>query len=63
MSAYNKVQSLFVVNDPVEREIALMTQFNNSLKTDEEQKQYILQVVEKHRNEFPDCNKSVLINI
>ncbi|XP_050541892.1 uncharacterized protein LOC126905840 [Daktulosphaira vitifoliae] len=61
-SAKTKVQSLFVVNDPAERGVALMTHFNNCLTNDEEQRQYLLQVVEKHRNEYPDCRKSVLMS-
>ena len=46
------VQSVRIVNDLAERGVALIQEFNSSLTRDEEQKQYLLQVVEDHRTNF-----------
>ena len=35
--------------------------FNAVLTSQEEQKQYLLQVIEKHRQEYPDSNKCTLV--
>ena len=53
-----KVRSLKVVNDVAERGVAMIQAFNGVLTNQEEQKQFLLQVVEKHRHDFPDPNKS-----
>ena len=45
-------QSFKVVNDLAERGVALVQEFNSSLTRNEEQKQYLLQVVEDHRKKF-----------
>ena len=45
-------KSMKVVNDLAERGVALILHFNASITRDEEQKQYLLQVVENHRNSF-----------
>lgn len=52
--------SLKVVNDLAERGVALIEQYNSLLTKDEEQKQYLLQVVQDHRSRFPDARKSTL---
>ena len=46
------VKSVKVVNDLAERGVALIQEFNSSLTRNEEQKQYLLQVVEEHRKQF-----------
>ena len=46
------LQSLGVVNDLAESEVALIQEFNSSLIGDEEQKQYLLQVIEDDRKQF-----------
>jgi len=51
------VAQLKVVNDAAERGIALIEAFNSAITTQEEQKQYLLQVVEKHRKDYPNANK------
>jgi len=56
----NRVMSLKVVNDAAERGISLIQSFNAVISNQEEQKQYLMQVVEKHRRDFPDPNKSTL---
>lgn len=56
------VQSLRAVNDLAERGVALIQEFNSSLTRDEEQKQYLLQVVEHHRSTFLAPTKSSAID-
>jgi len=51
-----------VVNDSAERAIALMQQYNSSLTKNEEQKQYLLWLVERHRKQYPTCAKSTILN-
>jgi hypothetical protein len=53
-------QSLKVVNDAAERGVVLIQNFNSILTQHEEQKQYLLQVVEDHRHKFPDSRKATL---
>ncbi|KAK0061980.1 hypothetical protein Bpfe_008473 [Biomphalaria pfeifferi] len=55
--------SLKVVNDSAERGIALATNFNKSLTKKEEEKQYLYQVVESHRKQYPDAKKATLKSI
>ena len=61
ISARNKAASLKVINDSAERAIALATTFNSSLTKQEEQKQFLFQVVEEHRKRFPNCKKTTLL--
>lgn len=42
-------RSVKVVNDLAERGVALIQEFNSSLTRNEEQKQFLLQVIEEHR--------------
>ena len=54
-----------VVNDTAERAIALMQQYNSmnsSLTKNEEQKQYLLRLAERHRKQYLTCGKSALLN-
>jgi len=51
-----------VVNDSAERAIALMQQYKSSLTKNEEQKQFLLCLVEKQRKQYPTCAKSALMN-
>jgi len=53
------VSSLKVVNDCAEWGIALASCFNSSLTISEEDKQYLLQIVE--RQKFTDANKSTVL--
>ena len=46
-------QGLKVVHDSAERGVALIQQFNNTRTIHEDQQQYMLQVVERHRQRFP----------
>ena len=51
--AAGKVSGIRVLNDFAERAVALMEDYNLTLTKDEEQTQYILQVVETHRERSP----------
>jgi len=51
------VESLKVVNDIAERGVSLISSVNSVLTNQEEQKQFLLQAVEKHRHLYPDPNK------
>ena len=55
-----KVRSLKIFNDAAERGVALIQEVNGVLTIHEEQKQFLLQVIEKHRHDFPNPNKSTL---
>jgi hypothetical protein len=61
--ASDLVKNLTCVNDSAERAVALMQTFNQTITKDEEQKQYLLQVVEKHRKDFQQCNRDSLEDI
>ena len=53
--------TMTVVNDSAERAIALMQQYNASLTKNEEQKQFLLQLVKRHRKTYPSCSKATLM--
>ena len=56
------VRGLNVTNDAAERgALALIQSFNSSITTSEEQKQFLLQIVEEHRRSLPNSNKSKLV--
>ncbi|XP_044577706.1 uncharacterized protein LOC123260590 [Cotesia glomerata] len=54
----NYFKQLKVVNDVAERGVALITEYNQCLTKNEEQFQYLLQVVKEHREKYPNYNKS-----
>ena len=54
------VRNLAVVNDHAERGVALIQEFNGCLTKDEQQLQFLLQVVADHRKAFPDPRKRIL---
>ncbi|KAJ8961828.1 hypothetical protein NQ318_021443 [Aromia moschata] len=54
------MKNLKVVNDIAERAIKLMSDYNNIL-TNDEQRQYILQVVKEYRRIFPTADKASLV--
>jgi len=58
--ASNIVKHLKVVNDTAERGIKLITEYNDILTKDEEQKQYVLQLTSDFNKRFPDTKKSTL---
>ena len=56
------VQSVKVFNNLAERAVALIQEFNSSLISSEDQKQYLLQVVKDHRSKFSAPTKSAAID-
>ena len=60
VAAAEKVNGIRVMNDFAERGVALMEAYNLTLTKDEDQRQYILQVVEAHRGKFPNANKGTV---
>lgn len=59
--ALEYVSQMQVVNDTAERGVQLMEQYNNILTRNEDEKQFLLQVVADYRSKYASCNKSVLI--
>ncbi len=59
-AAKSVVHKLHVVNDIAERSVSLMQTFNGILSKNEDQKQYILQVVEQHRKKIPTAAKAAI---
>lgn len=59
-AAVQLVRKVKVVNDTAERGVALMQNFNNILTKNEDQKQFLLQVVEQHQQMFPNSLKTTL---
>ena len=55
------VQGIKVTNDNAERGVALIQEYNRYLTKDEEQLQFLLQVVAEHRKQFPDSRKCTLL--
>lgn len=54
---FNFFNSLKVVNDVAERNIALISQYNQRLTKVEDQFQGLLQTVKKLRQSYPNCKK------
>lgn len=63
LSGLQVSKNICVVNDPAERAVKLITDFNRSLTHDEEDKQYLIQVVEKYRKMYPSHTKSSLLDL
>lgn len=55
------LKKMRVVNDVAERGVALIKKYNKCLTKDEEQLQFLLQVVQEHRAMFPDTRKSTIL--
>lgn len=55
------VSGLRVVNDVSERAVKLVTEYNDKLTIDEEQKQFLLQVVANYKRLNPDSNKQTVV--
>ncbi|KAL4135148.1 hypothetical protein QTP88_006791 [Uroleucon formosanum] len=56
----NTVAHINVVNDTAERGVKQIEEYNSILTKDEEQKQYLLQIVKNYKIKYPDSNKSTL---
>ena len=61
MAAERIVKSLKVVNDSAARGVKLIQDYNEILTKNEEQKQYLLQVVQDHCELFPNSNKGTIV--
>ena len=61
LAAERIVLNLKVVNDTAERGVKLIQDYNSILTNDEDQKQYLLQVVQQQRRNFPDASKNRII--
>lgn len=55
------VKCITVVNDAAERKVKLITDFNRCLTHNEDDKQYLLHIVESYRNDFPAYTKSSMM--
>jgi len=62
IEADHMIKNLACINDSAGRGVALIQTFN-AATIDEEQLQYLLQVVEQHRAAFPKCDREYLITI
>ena len=56
-SSQKVMREIATVNDFAERGVALIQEYNQILTKDEHQRQYLLQVVEWHRRQFPGAKK------
>jgi len=67
LEAYKKgtirIKGLRVVNDCAERGIALISTYNEKLTKNEEQRQYLLNIVQQHRDKFKSAKKSLLMQM
>ncbi|XP_053946971.1 uncharacterized protein LOC128855809 [Anastrepha ludens] len=54
------LDNINVVNDTAERGVKLMEEFNNSFTKNENQKQFVLQVVEKYRKTYPKHTREAM---
>lgn len=55
--AFQMVSKWRVVNDTTEKDIKLIEDFNSIIPTNEEQKQFVLQIVNDNQKIFLDCKK------
>jgi len=55
------VSKLAVMNDRAERAVVLVKDLNGKLTGKEEQLQFLVQVVNDHRKQYPASNKSALL--
>ena len=61
LMARKLVQGIQVTNDTAERGVALIQEYNWLVMHDEDQLQFLMQMVTEHRHAFPDCKKSALL--
>ena len=52
---------MHVVNDIAERGVALIEEYNALHTTDEDQKQFLLLTVKNYRQQYPNRNKTTLM--
>lgn len=56
------VKNLRVVNDNAERAIKLVEEYNDKLTKKEDQKQFLLQIIEEYKRNVPDSRKATVLN-
>jgi len=59
--AASVIEQMKVVNDHAERGVALVQELSGKLTKNEEQFQFIMQVVQENRRKYPDALKRTLI--
>lgn len=57
----DRVDKMKVVNDSAERGIALIQKYNETLTKDEDQKQFLLRFVQRHRQFYPSSSKAAMM--
>lgn len=55
------IENIKAVNDPAERGVKLITEYNDKLTLKDDQKQYILQIVDEYRKKYPDFKKITVL--
>ena len=63
LKACETIINIEVTNDLAERGVKLMEECSKILTNDEEQKQYLLQIVKKYRSALPDKNKKTIMSL
>jgi len=61
--AAETVRAMSAVNGHAERGVALIQEHSGLMTKDESQLQFLLQVVEQHRQAYPDSKKQTLIGV
>ena len=61
LMAKKLAQKIQVINDTAEHGVALMQEYNRLVTHDEDQLQFLMQIVTEHRRAFPDSKKSTLL--
>jgi hypothetical protein len=57
-----KFSNLKVVNDAAERGVKLISDYNNLITKNEDQKQFLIQTIHDYRQRYPDAKKDTLRN-
>ena len=57
------MNELQVVNNIIEKGVALIKDYNQLMTKNEDQMQFLLHVVEQHRRSFPNCSKRTLLSL
>ncbi|CAI6364291.1 unnamed protein product [Macrosiphum euphorbiae] len=60
IEAKNILHHLSVINDAAERGVKWMEDFNTKFTKNENQKQYVLKVVQEYRKKYPSHTKDTL---
>lgn len=63
LKAPEAIVNIKVTSDLVERGVKLIKEHNKILKNDDNQKQYLLQIVKIYKSVFPDKNRKVIISL